>query len=44
MSFIPMKDIPTIQVQDFAGIGTREILPNGIRAIRDVYFKTFNRI
>jgi hypothetical protein len=44
MSFIPMKEIPTIQVHDFAGIGTREILPNGIRAIRDVYFKTFNRI
>lgn len=32
---------PKITYQDFAGIGTREIKPNGIKAIRDVYNKTF---
>ena len=32
---------PKITYQDFAGIGTREIKPNGIQAIRDVYNKTF---
>jgi hypothetical protein len=41
MSFISLPDIPIIQVQDFAGVGTREILPNGIKAIGDVYSKTF---
>lgn len=33
---------PSISYQDFAGIGTREIKPNGIRAIEDLYKKTFN--
>ena len=32
---------PKITYQHFAGIGTREIKPNGIQAIRDVYNKTF---
>ena len=43
MSFIEMKEVPKIGVQDFAGIGTREILPNGIQAIKDVYNKTYNK-
>ena len=43
MSFISLPDIPIIQVQDFAGVGTREILPNGIQAIKDIYTKTFNK-
>jgi len=38
-----MKDIPSITSQNFAGIGTREIQPNGIKAIKDVYEKTFNK-
>lgn len=42
-SFIPLNETPIIKVEDFAGIGTREIKPNGIKAIHDVYFKTFNK-
>lgn len=42
MAFIE-KDSPKISVQDFAGIGTREITPAGISAIRDVYNKTFEK-
>jgi len=42
LKFIELKDVPKITEQDFAGIGTREIKPNGIKAIRDVYEKTFN--
>lgn len=33
---------PKISYQNFAGIGTREIKPNGIQAIRDVFSKTFS--
>ena len=43
MTFIEMKKVPKIGVEDFAGIGTREILPNGIQSIKDVYTKTFNK-
>jgi hypothetical protein len=32
---------PKISYQNFAGIGTREIKPNGIQAIRNVFTKTF---
>lgn len=32
---------PSISYQDFAGIGTREIKQNGIKAIEDLYKKTF---
>jgi hypothetical protein len=38
-----MKDVPCITSQNFAGIGTREIQPNGIKAIKDVFEKTFNK-
>jgi hypothetical protein len=41
--FVEMKDVPSITSQNFAGIGTREIQPNGVKAIRDVYEKTFNK-
>ena len=41
MSFIPFDGTPKILVQDFAGIGTREILPCGIKAIEDLYDNTF---
>lgn len=41
MSYIRMNDTPKIETQDFAGIGTREITPNGIEAIKSVYTKTF---
>ena len=43
ISFIEMKSTPKIIVENFAGIGTREILPNGIQAIRDVYETTFDK-
>ena len=33
---------PKISVQDFAGIGTREINGSGINAIKNLYFKTFS--
>ena len=42
LRFVGLKDVPKITDQNFAGIGTREIKPNGIKAIRDVYEKTFN--
>lgn len=41
LRFMETKEVPSITEQDFAGIGTREIQPNGIKAIRDVYEKTF---
>jgi hypothetical protein len=44
LRFIDIGKVPSITEQDFAGIGTREILPNGIKAIRDVYELTFNKI
>lgn len=42
-SFIEMKDDPVISCQNFAGIGTREIKPNGILAIENLYKKTFDK-
>lgn len=41
MAFV-QSNCPKIQAQNFAGIGTREINPAGINAIKDVYKKTFN--
>lgn len=41
LRFVELKEVPQITEQDFAGIGTREIQPNGVKAIRDVYEKTF---
>jgi hypothetical protein len=41
MSFIEINDAPSITSQNFAGIGSREILPNGLNAIKKVYEKTF---
>lgn len=43
MKFIETDVTPKIEVQDFAGIGTREILPSGIAAIEAVYQKTFSQ-
>ena len=43
LSFVEMNDTPAIESQDFAGIGTRELQPNGLKAIRDVYEKTFKK-
>jgi hypothetical protein len=34
---------PSITCQDFAGIGTREIKPNGVSAIKSVYELTFKK-
>lgn len=44
MKFIETNITPKIEVQDFAGIGTREIQPNGVAAIEAVYQKTFNKV
>lgn len=41
MSFIELKETPKIKTQNFAGVGTREITPDGIKAIEEVYQKTF---
>ena len=41
MSFIELKETPKIKTQNFAGIGTREITADGIKAIEEVYQKTF---
>jgi hypothetical protein len=35
------SECPSIEFQDFAGIGTREINEAGINAIKEVYTKTF---
>lgn len=42
LSFRELKSTPTITSENFAGIGTREIKPNGIKAIEDLYKRTFN--
>ena len=41
--FVSYDETPEITFQNFAGIGTRQITPNGIQAIRNVYEKTFNK-
>lgn len=41
LNFIELSEVPIIEVQNFAGVGTREIKYNGIKAIKDVYEKTF---
>jgi len=40
--FVEIKGDLKINFQNFAGIGTREIKQNGIRAIEDLYKVTFN--
>ena len=42
MSFIDLVEIPIIKTQNFAGVGTRKINSEGIKAIEDVYSKTFS--
>lgn len=42
LSFRELKGTPVITSENFAGIGTREIKPNGILAIQEVYNLTFN--
>jgi len=41
MKFIELSEVPKITVQNFAGIGTRQINDSGIKAIRDLYENTF---
>jgi hypothetical protein len=43
MTFIELKSCPKIAVQNFAGVGTRQINEAGIRAIREVYETTFKQ-
>lgn len=40
-SFIEI-DLPSINCQNFAGIGTRKINSNGLKAIEDLYSNTFS--
>lgn len=42
LRFIEFKEDIKINFQNFAGIGTREIKPNGVKAIEDLYKNTFN--
>ena len=42
LKFIEVKENLKINFENFAGIGTREIKPNGIKAIEDLYKRTFN--
>jgi len=42
MRFIQVEGDLTIRTQDFAGVGTREITKDGIKAIEDLYKMTFN--
>lgn len=44
LRFVELKEVPSITDQNFAGVGTREIRDNGIKAIRDVYEKTFKKL
>jgi hypothetical protein len=43
LSFRELKGTPVITSENFAGIGTREIKPNGILAIEEVYKLTFSK-
>jgi hypothetical protein len=42
LKFIEVKKDLKINFENFAGIGTREIKHNGIKAIEDLYKRTFN--
>jgi hypothetical protein len=42
LKFIEVKKILKINFENFAGIGTRKIKPNGIKAIEDLYKRTFH--
>lgn len=43
LSFIEIeKELVKINFENFAGIGTRQIKDNGIKAIEDLYKRTFN--
>jgi hypothetical protein len=43
LQFVEIKDTPVITNNDFAGIGTRELEPNGLKAIRDIYEKSLKK-
>jgi len=42
LKFIEVDKDLKINFENFAGIGTRDIKPNGIKAIEDLYKTTFN--
>ena len=42
LRFVELKQTPKITDENFAGIGTREINPDGLKSIREVYENTFN--
>jgi len=43
MSFVELNEVPSIEYQNFAGIGTRDIKQNCVNAIKSVYKKTFQK-
>lgn len=43
MSFVEVKYTPTIESQNFAGIGTRKINEHGVKAIKDLFIETFGK-
>jgi len=43
-SFIKLNECPKIKTINFAGIGTREINDLGIKAIDDIFLKTFGKL
>jgi hypothetical protein len=42
--FLELKNTPTIQEKNFAGIGTREINKAGEKAIEEVFKKSFTKL
>ena len=41
LTFIELPEDPIITCENFAGVGTRKLNSNGLKAIREVYEKTF---
>ena len=41
LTFIELPETPIITCENFAGVGTRKLNSNGLKAIREVYEKTF---
>ena len=41
LTFIELPEAPIITCENFAGVGTRKLNSNGLKAIREVYEKTF---
>jgi len=44
LRFVELPSCPKISEENFAGIGTREINPSGVRAIRELFRNSFGEI